>query len=590
MAKRSAIIVQRGLRQERFGHALLRTTLALIMATPLVMHFGWPADDPLFSDLVIHWLQVAALVLYAAGMLAPELPRGLPAIWRHIKSTPIETAAVVVGLAGCWDWIVLLIAVAILVVANLSRAYAIVVHSASISPALVFVASFVSIIFAGAGLLKLPVATPDESPITLVDAAFTSTSAVCVTGLIVRDTATEFTRFGQSVILALIQLGGLGIIVFGALLAIFLGSGFGLRVSQAMSGATGQEGMNPVSIRRLIAFIVLLTLATEAVGAVALYLGWPREWTGGPEVQGGLDRAFHCAFFSVSAFCNAGFVTASNSLEGLRTHWTSHVVIAGLIVIGGLGFPALNNLREVGLARLRRERVSGDGLLVRFTLHTKLVLTVTVVLYLLGVAAIFAGRLIDSNDGVALAALDAHFMSITPRTAGFDTLNPAEMGPLSRLATMVFMFVGGSPGSTAGGVKTIVIATLFLTIWATITGRPETRAFGRVIPETLVRKAATLITLGFLSIAALTAVLSVTEARTGGPSLEELLFESVSACSTVGLSMGVTAGLSDAGKVAVMVGMFLGRVGPLVVLAAVVSVGARRQAEYHYATEGAVIS
>ena len=241
--------------------------------------------------------------------------------------------------------------------------------------------------------------------------------------------------------------------------------------------------LEPVeAMRRLVLFIVLLTFAVEGVGAALFYFGWPQTWPGAPLMESAGDRLFHSVFFAVSAYCNAGFTTSTNSLAGLGLHWTSHLVVGALVTIGGLGFPVFENFREIVWARLRGVRKVSSGL-VRLNLHTKLVLTTTLLVYLTGLAIVFVGALLHTGNPALVDLLNAHFMSISSRTAGFQTLPPAEMDPMGQFAMMIFMFIGGSPGSTAGGVKTIVIAVLVMTVWATVAGRSETQAFGRAIAQ-----------------------------------------------------------------------------------------------------------
>jgi trk system potassium uptake protein TrkH len=299
------------------------------------------------------------------------------------------------------------------------------------------------------------------------------------------------------------------------------------------------------------------------------------------------DRIYHSVFFSVSAFCNAGFVTTANSLEGLRGHWSSHLVIAPLIVLGSIGFPVLDNLWRVGWARLRGQRVHRGGL-IRLNLNTKIVLATTVLLYLLGYGLVFLGELTQTTEPAGLILLDAHFMTVN-RTSGFNTIEPADMGLLSRLVLIPLMFIGGSPGSVAGGIKIMVFAVLALTVWSTIIGRSETQAFGRTIPDALVRKSATLLVLSLVMVMVVTAVLAVTESGQGRHSLEALLFDATSAVGCVGYSMGVASETGPVARVTLTIAMFVGRVGPLAVLAALVGVTLRKRPRFAYPTEDVVI-
>ena len=466
-----------------------------------------------------------------------------------------------------------------------------------VHPGLVFVGSFATLIVGGTGLLMLPMATPPDRPIRFIDALFSATSAGCVTGLVVRDTGSGFTRFGQTVILALFQLGGLGTVLFGGIVALLMGSGLSIRAVRALSdsAAAGQRGV--AGVRRLVLFAGGAVLLFEAIGAAVLYVGWPDSWPGGPE---GLthwpDRAFNAVFFSVSAFCNAGFATCATGLEGMRSAWTSHIVISGLIFLGGMGLPVLLNITQMVRSWVRRRYLRERGLPVRFTLHSKLALTTTVVLYLIGVVLIWIGQYTQANVPAWQALLDAHFMSGATRTAGFDTVGPAQMGMLSRLAMVAAMFIGGSPGSTAGGLKTVSFAVLMLMVWSAVLDRDSVRAFGRSIKMEIIARSAALLVLHAALCLTVAGVLCVTEhaergVEPGGISAyEQYIFESVSACSTCGLTMGLTPHLSDAGKIAVMTGMFLGRVGSLALLVSLAGIARRSRARYAYPSESVVLS
>lgn len=469
---------------------------------------------------------------------------------------------------------------------------------------LLFVGSFAVLIGLGTLLLMLPRATPDGNPIGLLDALFTSTSAVCVTGLIVRDTATEFTEFGQIIILILIQLGGLGIIIFGALLATMLSGTISVRHASSLQEAVSAVESGPGNVERLVRFVVVATLLTEAIGAVVLYFGWmPYAAT---DASIGDHLAFHSIFISISAFCNAGFSIYSDSLESFRYHWTSHAVVSPLIVCGGLGFPVLYNMWHALVAQVKWRlgrttmRKMHRDRLVRLNLHTKVVLVTSAAVFLLGTAGIFAGQLVPylqtsigttptvdaqqlpplSGGELGRRLLDASFMSITARTAGFNTMDMEELTTASRFVLMMLMWIGGSPGGTAGGVKTTVVAVLLLTILATLRNRDETEVFSRSLPETLVRRAGALVMLGFVIVAVTTLCLTITESFR----FSFHLFEAVSATSTVGLTLGLTSELTTFGRVVIIVAMFLGRVGPLALLGAVVFAGSDK-ARYRYPSE-----
>ncbi len=563
---------------------VLRFVLAALAGASVVLHLGW--REPIISAQSLSTITLIAIGVYALALLIPNRMANRSLV-ELIRKHTFES--ITLGIGGLLFWLAPTapIIAGVLALHQLFRLFEEVV-TRSPSSSWVFAGTFGMLIVSGTIALKLPISTPVDKPISTVDALFTSTSAVCVTGLVVRDTGTEFTRFGQTVILAMIQLGGLGIVVFGALLALAMGSSMGLRASKTLADTTAEGLARPTTIRRLIAFITIATLCTELIGAGALYFGWPGIWEGAPVMDSSGSRLFNAVFFSISSFCNAGFATTSNSLEGLRWHWTSQIVIAGLIVIGGLGFPALDNLRTVILAKIKGKRIA-NGVLIRLSLHTKMVLVTTALLYLTSMLILFIGRWTQGGEPLLGALLDGHFAAITARTAGFDTVAPGSMGPLSRFTLMSYMFVGGSPGSTAGGVKTITLAILVMTIWSTMRGKTSTEAFGRTIPEELVRRAATLITLAAGLIAVLTLALAASDGG-GDRLLEDLLFEVVSAFSTVGLSTGITSDLSAPGRLILVTAMFLGRVGPLVMLVALVSVGARRRPRCEFPDEMVVMS
>lgn len=563
-----------------------RLLAALVAVACVVLRVGW--RRPLLEDEVLLAIEVATIAAYAISLIIPHRRSGR-SVGSLLSGHPIE--CVLLGLVLIFFWLppVLTFVAVALAVYQLLRVYMLIMV-ASLAPSWIFVATFASLILAGAFALKLPIATPPEAPITMVDALFTSTSAVCVTGLIVRDTSIDFTRAGHTILLILFQLGGLGIVMFGALAALAMGSSLSMRASRTFAGSTVEGHARPSTIRKLVIFITCATLLTELIGALTLYIAWPETWEGAPGMSTPADRAFHSVFFAVSAFCNAGFATSPNSLEGLRWHWTTHLVFVALVFIGGIGLPVLENLRAVIVSRVRNRTVE-NGRLVRINLHTKLVLIAALGVYLGGAAIIFVGRLFHGEESIGGALLDAHFLALGSRTAGFDTIPPVTMGPLSQFATMCLMFIGGGPGSTAGGIKLVAFSIILMTIWATLKGKDATEGLGRTIPEDLVRKSATLITLGAGVIAALTMALAVTEgAGLHGHNLSDLLFEVVSASSTVGLSTGVTPDLSAPGRIVIIIAMFAGRIGPLVLLVALVNVGAKRRPRREFATEAVVLS
>ena len=423
------------------------------------------------------------------------------------------------------------------------------------SPAQLFVSSFLLLIVLGTvGLKTLPGLYTGE-PLNWLNAVFTATSAVCVTGLIVVDTATYFTQWGQAFLLLLIQLGGLGIVSFASLVVASFGGRLSLR-QQALSGSGG--GVVPqVNVRKLTIDVFRFTFFIEAVGAVLLYLFWIPSlgWKG---------AAWPALFHSISAFCNAGFSTFSDSLMGYQHHVTVLLTMMLLIVIGGLGFLTLEELKLWHRAR-RTERK------FRLTLHSQIVLFTTGILLVSGwvLYLVFEWNLTLSALPWWDKLNNALFMSVTARTAGFNTIDYGSASESSNFLTLLLMSVGGSPGSTAGGMKTTTLALVLLIAWARMRGRSIVSLRGRSVPDQIIQQAIGLVVVGLAVIIISVFVVSVSEdpgipfSETGGNFLSQL-FEIVSAFNTVGLSTGITDQLNVSSRLATIVVMFLGRVGPLV--------------------------
>jgi len=437
------------------------------------------------------------------------------------------------------------------------------------NPTQVLIASFLFLITAGAGLLMLPRASTDE-PLSLVDAVFTSTSATCVTGLIVKDTGKDFTLMGQVVILSLIQLGGLGIVVFGAIFALLLGQALTIRGQVAMQDLLSASTLGRIG--NMIFFIFVGTLFIEAIGTISLFGVWDEV----PDWIGSVHQQWFCSIFhSISAFCNAGFSLFSDSFIRYNNNWAIYSVICPLIILGGLGFGVLYNLFSLAADRTTRLFKKAVSKHHRFSmeapkrmhLQTKIVLAVSAMLIIFGTAAIYfcehysVGASAQKNG--VFAAL---FQSVTARTAGFNTIDISAMSPASKFILILLMFVGGSPGSTAGGIKTVTLAVIIMTAIAALRKRTEVEMFRRSVRIVVVGRAIT-VTLLFvfvLFVAAL--VLSITES---GSSFEmaDIFFETASALGTVGLSTGITGSLTSAGKSIIILAMLIGRLGPLTLLA-----------------------
>ncbi len=421
-------------------------------------------------------------------------------------------------------------------------------------PEVLLVVTFAALIGLGTVLLSLPVSQGAE-PVGLLDVFFTATSAVCVTGLITVDTATAWSRFGQGVILVLIQLGGLGIMTFGALALQVLHVRFSFAGQAAVREALFESSVR-WTLRRALWQIIALTFGFEVVGAVLLRMG-----LGEAGVVGGW---FDAVFLSVSAFCNAGFSVYSDSVKPLSASLVGMGALVVLIVAGGLGFPVWLELSE----RCWRFVVRRGQRTVGLSLHARMVVGMSGLLVVGGAVALFVAGFVDV-EGVWGRVGHAVFQSVTARTAGFNTVGMELLPVPALLILILLMFIGGSAGSCAGGVKTTTVAVWLARVWARLRGREDVVLGGRRLPHDLVRRAALVLALGVLWNVAGIMLLSISEAGRAGVRFEHLIFEQVSAFATVGLSAGVTPTLSVVGKWWIIVSMFVGRLGPLTVALAV---------------------
>jgi trk system potassium uptake protein TrkH len=407
--------------------------------------------------------------------------------------------------------------------------------------------SFLGLILIGTVLLKLPVSTASGRFTSWVDALFTATSATCVTGLIVQDTGSHFSLFGQIVILALIQLGGLGIMTFSALFLVSLGR-LSMRAQVEMRDILDTEYLNDVG--KLVAYVAVSTFLIELVGAASLFAAWRGE------MGGTAAEAWAALFHAVSAFCNAGFSLFSDSLMAYRADVVVVGTVGVLVVAGGLGFVV-----GIGLLRTIQDVLRGHRRR-RLSLHSKAVLRTTGILLAAGMILVLVLEWSNTLAGAPIGEklLGALFASITPRTAGFNTIDYARIAPATLFFTMLLMFIGGSPGGTAGGIKTSTLAVLVAAIRSMLRGSEEVVLFGRTLPRIIIRKSLA-VTLMFASLLSVFVFLLLLMER--GKPFHALLFEAVSAFGTVGLSTGVTPELTTPGKLLVTIFMYAGRVGPL---------------------------
>lgn len=413
-------------------------------------------------------------------------------------------------------------------------------------PTHLLVLSFAAVILVGTLILTLPVATSHHEGLSPLDALFTATSATCVTGLIVVDTGSAFSLFGQVVVLTLIQIGGLGIMTISIFAALALGRRVGLRSEFAVGEMIGEQ-RNRMA-RRLLYFIVLVTAVIELAGALALAYGF-RQYQG----YGLGKAAYYGLFHSISAFCNAGFALFADSFVGFAHIPFFPLVLSALITLGGLGFGVLYTL-----FRLPGSRRASYGP------HVKLVLVASAVLTVGGTIFFLVAERSHSLAGLSArdALVNAWFQSVTARTAGFNTVDLTQFSAASNLLMNLLMFIGAAPGSTGGGVKVTTIAVLFLLVRSVLRGHERVNAFGRCIEPATVVKSTVLVCLSALAVTVSAMVLLGTQ----DISTVDLLFETVSAFGTVGLSRGATGQLDALGKLVIVVLMFIGRVGPLTLL------------------------
>ncbi|MEB6549595.1 TrkH family potassium uptake protein [Heyndrickxia sporothermodurans] len=415
-----------------------------------------------------------------------------------------------------------------------------------LSPPKILILGFVVIIFIGCLLLQLPIATQDGKGLSWINALFTATSATCVTGLVVVDTGTTFTVFGQMTVLALIQIGGLGFMTFATLFALLIGRKISLKERLLL-----QEALNVVSTQgvvRLVKTVLFFTLITEGLGAILLSIRFSFDMP--------LAKAIYFGVFhSISNFNNAGFdlMGGFRSLTGYVSDPVVTLVISSLIILGGIGFIVVHDFLEHKSFR-------------RFSLHSKVVLCTTGALVLFGTMFIFLLEYSNpktlqplSSSGKILASL---FQSVTARTAGANTVNIPDLTDSTIFLLIILMFIGASPGSTGGGIKTTTFVTLLGAAWAQMRGKEDVVFFRQRLVPTMIYKAITVALIGFTVVVIVTMLLSITETE---KNFEVILFEATSAFGTVGLSMGLTPELSILGKIIISITMFIGRLGPLTI-------------------------
>ncbi len=416
-------------------------------------------------------------------------------------------------------------------------------------PAQVVATGFATAVALGSALLSLPAATESGERAELIDAVFTATSAVCVTGLITVDTGAYWSAFGEAVILVLIQAGGLGIMTLATLFAVLVSRRLGLRARLLAQAET--KSLSLKDVRRVVRNIALFTFGTEAVVAAVLTAAFAVE-----DGRSFSSALYHGVFHAVSAFNNAGFSPNSDSLmQYVADPWIC-LPIAFAIVVGGLGFPVIFELRR----SWRRPKT--------WSVLTRITVVLTGVLLAAGTLVITAAEYTNPRTLGPLSAsekwLAGFFASVNARTAGFNSIDTSGQGSESLLATDILMFIGGGSAGTAGGIKVTTFGLLAFVIWAEMRGQPGAEVGRRRIPGTNQRQALAIALMGIGAVAVSTfALLGMTTYN-----LDRVLFEAISAFSTVGLSTGITDDLPTGGQVVLIVLMFVGRIGPLTLASA----------------------
>jgi trk system potassium uptake protein len=420
-----------------------------------------------------------------------------------------------------------------------------------LQPAQLVMGSFAAVILLGTFLLMLPVAGKDGKALEFVDAIFMATSATCVTGLATKSLSGDLSLFGQIVILFLIQIGGLSIMTLYSSMTILLGRSMGMKDRVIMQDMLDVSSLEELFI--LIIDIIKYTFLIELWGGIVLTIGFTFD---GFEFGTALYYGF---FHSISAFCNAGFSLFDSSLESYATNPLIHGTIAVLITLGGLGFIVLKDIKSVIMEGKR---------FVRLAVHTKIVLVSSLLLVIAGTVFIFFGEFLHALDDYSLweKLQISLFQSITLRTAGFNTIPMQSLHTYTLYLMTLFMFIGGSPGSTAGGVKTTTLAILFQSIKSTLKGDKYVTFFNRKIPVPIVVRATALMFISIIITSFFILILMRLEPK---QNFLAIFFEVMSASGTVGLTLGITPFLSVMGKFAVSMLMFSGRIGPLTLILAI---------------------
>lgn len=440
-------------------------------------------------------------------------------------------------------------------------------------PAQVMVIGFGVVILFGALILNLPISTRNGESIGFLNSLFTATSAVCVTGLVVVDTSTYWSEFGQFVIISLIQIGGLGFMTMATMFSLLTGKRINLRERLLIQESLNQRDLS--GLVKLTRYIIMMTFVIEGIGALLLSIIFIPE-------LGLLKGIWYSLFHSISAFCNAGFdlMGAVTGEYSSLTHFVSNTlmnfVICGLIILGGIGFPVLLDI-------INNKKYS------KLNVHSKIVINTTAILIIIGFLFVFIAEFYNKGTlgGLTMKEklLSSFFQSVTLRTAGYNTIDLTFLNESTLFLMIILMLIGASPASTGGGLKTTTVATLFLTVRSFILGKEDIEVCQRRISDTTVKKALGIFFIGVFIALFGTLILTIVNPEF---TLLESSFEVISAFATVGLSIGGTPSLTSLGKVLIMILMFLGRVGSLTIFIALLSKKNNIKSKIRYA-EGKII-
>lgn len=538
---------------EQTAHIIERVNILIVLYYVLQYFVKLLFNIKKWNYIKTHWFETALVILIIAETTFVLHQLGFSQFQKYLTDLNVKalTRLTIVGA----QVVIILTIISGAVRLNRKIAYL------RFHPAQTFMLSFFVVIVLGTFLLMLPRSVAPGHTLSWLDALFTATSATCVTGLIVVDTGSHFSLLGQLIILTLIQIGGLGIMTISSFFALFFGRGMAIKERIMLQEMLNVERLD--AITRLLKGVILITFLMESLGALLLFFSWNLpQWDFS-------QRLYHSIFHSISAFCNAGFSLNSDSLMSFNTNYSVVLTIAMLIIVGGLGFVVMIDLTRGKIFEYpTRRRVR------KFSVHTRLVLIVTSVLLIAGTILFL---IIEPFSGNWLfKTVNAFFCSVTARTAGFNTVDIGQLTTSSALLLMLLMFIGASPGSTGGGIKTTTLGILIASFISIIRGKNRIELFKRSISFTILNRALVVFAFAISFIMFSTFLLSLTEKA----SFINLLFEEISAFGTVGLSRGITAGLSRWGKIVIIVSMFVGRVGVLTLAFAITTPREHLRVEY----------